>query len=263
MAYATRTCSRCGLILPQNQLHEWTEQVETSRESGTFQRFANGRTGYREGRVTYKTDHLLLCSSCYEQKELARREYEARRRLFLLAVVIAFAIVVLGIWWTVARTPATAIASTASVADSAASEAANAASAIEPSIPASSVAVIPPAADVTPIASSDSTPTVIQPISDEVGSSPPPIATAAQQIPEAAPTPDTSAPLRNAISTSLHSGQETPWADGAYRGTVSVGDIRPWRSQNCRTFGYTTNGTRSAVTIACLYPNGRWGPAQQ
>lgn len=74
------------------------------------------------------------------------------------------------------------------------------------------------------------------------------------------PAPSQS-PLRDAIARALQSGEETPWRDGSDSGFVSVGERRAWRGLQCRTYGFTTNGVRSSVEIACEAADGSWHSA--
>ena len=78
MAYAEGSCSRCGLILPKIELRDWTEEVETERQSESVGTYASGATRYQGPRSTIRINHLKLCPDCYIRAEEQRRaEVEA------------------------------------------------------------------------------------------------------------------------------------------------------------------------------------------
>ena len=280
MVYRTCYCDDCGLEAPQNEMHRWTRQVETGRESDTTQTFANGATGFRAGKVTYKTEHLLICQDCYDkiQAELERQRQEERahlereerfRQMHLeherragrrnLGIALGVGLILVGwITWAAthsshANSPAIEPSDTgfpsgeisAGAAPSPASEDAATSAAAE--TPALSVGSDSAAVGSTSASGSQA---------DDTSSSPSAGPTAEGAAQQAAQTYD----LRSAIATALSTGRTIPWTDGQSSGAVVVGPIAPWRGRSCRTYGYSINGVRAPLKIMCQTFQGGWWP---
>jgi len=271
MAYRKRYCDDCGLEAPQNELQSWTDQVEVARESDTVQTFATGAVGRRTGKVKYRTDHLLICSDCHDKRladlerlrleELARlaREAEARanRRRWTLISGAVVGLIGIGLVWALVHAANSGQATAASADSDAPAQLSDSGTASTPALQRTDATASADPSQTASLSQAD-----LQTSTSAISPVPPaPVASVEPSLEPTGSAPDgqtTTAPLKPAISAALSSGDETPWTQGSNSGTVSVGPQVQWRGRTCRTYGYTTNGVKSAVTTVCQVAGQGW-----
>lgn len=246
MTFVEDPCDVCGLLLPRKDFQTWTEQEAIARESDTYQRFASGKTGYRQGKTTYRIKQLRLCPECYERRVEAAQAAEQVRRAAEAAAarrtLLTLGLVVLAIVVTVAMC-STYFRSSEPIAGASTNEA-QASNELALDNATNAVVDANVANDALTGDNSD--------LSNGASVVPPPTSDP-QQL--------SGSPLGEAINQALETGQATPWSEGADSGVVSVGERRVWRGRFCRSYGFTTNGVRSAAVIACQTPDGSWRAA--
>lgn len=246
VTYVEDACDECGLRLPRKDFQSWTEQEAIARESDTYQRFSSGRTGYRQGKTTYRIKHLRLCPVCYNRRvaaERARRAAEAaaaRRALLVVGLVVLALIITVAMCSTLLRSPETNAVGSANEA------------------PSDNQAVLDNTANSVPEMNANATVNSAANDADASGQ-----ADLSNDASVAPPPPDSQeqspgSALKVAINQALETGESTPWSEGSDTGVVSVGERRVWRGRFCRTYGFTTNGVRSPVVVACQTPDGAW-----
>ena len=253
MTYAEDPCDDCGLRLPRKDLQAWTEQEAVSRETDTYQRFASGKTGYRQGKTTYRIKHLRLCPACYERRveaalaaEAARRAAQAaaaRRTLLTAGVVVLVLIVAVAMCSTLLRSSGTQAGASANEAETTNELAPN---------DVTNTTADANVAETSAINDAEGAGQVGDAGNDASAAEPPASDSSAHS---GAPS------LETAVNQALETGQATAWSEGTDGGLVSVGERRAWRGRFCRSYGFTTNGVRSPLVIACQARDGSWHPA--
>jgi cytoskeletal protein RodZ len=181
-----------------------------------------------------------MCRVLSEEIDAEQRRIEAQRQArkrSLQVAAVCGALLLAGIIWAATHSKSSSPAAPVTPSDEPASDAASI-SASQPTAnpdaqPQSSSAPTTAAAPPTDNSSNANSSSASAPQTADGSSSAVPA--------PSAPTPENDPQLRNAVSMALRSGQAADWSDGANAGTVSVGEMRPWRGQVCRTYDYTAN----------------------
>jgi len=252
MTYVNLACDSCHRLVPGNETHQITQEIQVGRTSGTTRRYASGRYGYTTGSRTFKTERLTLCGDCYTTYlEAHRRQKQAARRaaLLLFSAVVLIAIVV-ALLATGHRNQGASLSK--DVAPSAVLNSATEDVAPAPREVGNEANVVEPPAATPENESTAATDTA-----------PPPAADAPLAGATSSPTPENTPALSTAVSAALNAGAPTTWQSGAFHGTVTVGEETLYHNKPCRQFGYTVDDIRSGLTIACRSPDGVWRPEER
>lgn len=239
MAYVQVPCSRCGEIMPKNQLVPLVSEVRTGRISAavTTGTYASGRPRYsvKSGQKTFETREEWLCAAC-ENERLGRIATARRARLIKWSVV-ALAVVVLVAFLQLAPGPAPGTSPAQSERPTVVAPEKRP---VEPASPAP-LATNPEESRVSPN----------NPLDPNSGADHFFVVDGENLLDNVA--------FRAAAREALDTGEAVLWGDRS-GGEVSVGPLDETSGRSCRTLAHTVAGRRSGDLVMCRNADGRWSP---